>query len=951
MFQNPKRGSDRAGLPLSLPTLPVAFGCALALALALLAPPASAGNRVASCGGLNQVPCNIFQAIPSCDTTIPWLYENFSVNRCLALGCGGEGQAPCTITQHIPSCNPGLFEIPFGVRCTAIDAQGFPTFCGDAGERACTVIEHIPSCKSGLIENFDDGFCYAFDGDGYPTYCGDPGEEACTVVEHIPSCKPNAVENLAEGLCYGLDGNGYPTYCGDQYEQACTVDIQTLLGITSCKPGLLEDIGTGTCYGFDADGYPEFCGDLNESACAATLQGAYAITSCKPGLYEEFGLPFGTCRYTPVPEPGLATTATIAPSPGEPIFGMADLHSHAFANLGFGGRLFHGKAHSPYGVAGALPECTLAHGPGGLTDLVGNELNQSSGHDNAGYPNFVDWPSREQAHHQQMYHRWLERAYRGGLRLLVVHAVNNEVLCSVSLQREGYGCADMPSVDRQIDAAWALKTAIDAAAGGPGQGWLDIALSAAHARQILESGKLAIVLGIEVDALFGCKPGQCSAGNVTAGLDAYHARGVRHVFPVHLFQNDFGAPAIYNSLFDVGSYLSTGQRYPTRDCASEGYGFQLDTSSIASWLTIFGISFPPGAPHDADCNVGGLSARGAELVQGLMQRKMIIDVDHMSARMVEDVLALVEPAAYPVVAGHTGFLETSLGAKRSEGQHTRDHTQRIRDLGGLVAPILEQGRASEIDYVPGHYRVANDCDLSSKSWAQAYLYASDATRGSGFLHAVGLGSDLNGFIHLPTARFGPNACGGNAAQAAQQSPASQIAYPFAAHGDGATGSFSVLSTGTKSWDYNQTGFAHVGLLPDFVEDLKQAGLSDRQLDPLFRSAEAYVAMWERIDRGPECADGIDNDGDGLVDLGDAGCAGPADVSERSAAIVCDDGTDNDDDGLLDAEDPECANPATGAETTLPEPGLGVGLAVGFALLLRRAEAGRRGARGLAREAR
>ncbi len=103
-------------------------------------------------------------------------------------------------------------------------------------------------------------------------------------------------------------------------------------------------------------------------------------------------------------------------------------------------------------------------------------------------------------------------------------------------------------------------------------------------------------------------------------------------------------------------------------------------------------------------------------------------------------------------------------------------------------------------------------------------------------------------------------------------------------------------------------------------------------------------MWERIDRGPECGDGIDNDGDGLVDIGDSGCTGPLDVSERSAEIVCDDGTDNDDDGLLDAADPECADPMTGAETTVPEPGLGLGLGAGIALLLASARADRRGVR-------
>ena len=42
--------------------------------------------------------------------------------------------------------------------------------------------------------------------------------------------------------------------------------------------------------------------------------------------------------------------------------------------------------------------------------------------------------------------------------------------------------------------------------------------------------------------------------------------------------------------------------------------------------------------------------------------------------------------------------------------------------------------------------------------------------------------------------------------------------------------------------------AHVGMLPDFVQDLKTAGLTSAQLDPLFGSAEAYIAMWEKAQR-------------------------------------------------------------------------------------------------------
>jgi outer membrane protein assembly factor BamB len=65
-----------------------------------------------------------------------------------------------------------------------------------------------------------------------------------------------------------------------------------------------------------------------------------------------------------------------------------------------------------------------------------------------------------------------------------------------------------------------------------------------------------------------------------------------------------------------------------------------------------------------------------------------------------------------------------------------------------------------------------------------------------------------------------------------------------------------------------------------------------------------------------CADGIDNDGDGVTDFGaDLGCESEEDADERGAALgswalVCDNGVDDDGDGLFDyPDDPGCFSPA------------------------------------------
>ncbi len=52
-------------------------------------------------------------------------------------------------------------------------------------------------------------------------------------------------------------------------------------------------------------------------------------------------------------------------------------------------------------------------------------------------------------------------------------------------------------------------------------------------------------------------------------------------------------------------------------------------------------------------------------------------------------------------------------------------------------------------------------------------------------------------------------------------------------------------TGNRDWDFNTDGMAHYGLMPDFLQDLKNIGMSSSNLTPLMRSAEDYLRMWEK----------------------------------------------------------------------------------------------------------
>src|SRR6266487_3639428 len=96
---------------------------------------------------------------------------------------------------------------------------------------------------------------------------------------------------------------------------------------------------------------------------------------------------------------------------------------------------------------------------------------------------------------------------------------------------------------------------------------------------------------------------------------------------------------------------------------------------------------------------------------------------HMSQRATYETLAIAEQYDYPLVSSHTGFRELAMHGA-SEILKTREQIARIQRLGGIIAPIINAGDVRNVgELVPALAdKVPNDCQQSSKSWAQAYLY-------------------------------------------------------------------------------------------------------------------------------------------------------------------------------------------------------------------------------------
>ena len=281
-------------------------------------------------------------------------------------------------------------------------------------------------------------------------------------------------------------------------------------------------------------------------------------------------------------------------------------------------------------------------------------------------------------------------------------AVNNELLCRLSLKREGFSCDDMFTVERQIEAMKELEAFIDRQSGGPGEGWYRIVYSPREARRVIGSGKMAVIIGIEVDSLFGCKPNSdfCDEDYIKEQVDYYHDQGVRYIFPVHFFDNAFGGAALVADLYSHANFLTTGDTFETYDCSEDGYTYKIgavpdDPNSSLAVLygplyAALGSSKNPVSTNQADCNVRGLTAKGEVLIKKLMDKQMLIDVDHMSRYMFQSVLYIAESRDYPLISGHAAIPRPGTDVP-SEAYHTLEDYRRIRDLGGIASIIIPHG--------------------------------------------------------------------------------------------------------------------------------------------------------------------------------------------------------------------------------------------------------------------
>ena len=523
-----------------------------------------------------------------------------------------------------------------------------------------------------------------------------------------------------------------------------------------------------------------------------------------------------SCAVFPEPELNVFGRPAKGRSSYGEVRGLLDAHMHLMAFEFLGGQAHCGRPWHPYGVEHALVDCP-DHQPNGGGAVLENALFGSPArtHDPSGWPAFKGWPHHKSLTHEGSYYKWLERAWLGGQRLYVNLLVDNAVLCELyPLKRNS--CNEMDSVRLQAKGINELQDYIDAQNGGPGKGWFRIVRDPFQARRVINQGKLAVVLGIENSKLFDCgvfnDDPECNEAQIDRQLDEVRRLGVRDMELVNKFDNALSGVA--GDSGQTGLAVNAANKYETnkfwqmQHCEGANHvhdrsqatapGVERDSlvgNGFEAFLPLGQAPVYNAPPH---CNARGLTDLGEYLVRRMIEKKMVIDPDHMSVLARKQLLSIVESKRYS-------------GIVSSHSWSTPDATPRIYKLGGVVTPYAG----------------------TSTSFVHAWR-ESKPMRDKRFFFGFGYGADMNGF----GAQGGPRE-GGN------------VSYPFKSYDGKVT--IDRQRSGQRVYDINKDGVAHYGLYPDWVEDLRKIAGNSIVKD-MARGPEAYLQMWERAEgiRGGSC---------------------------------------------------------------------------------------------------
>ena len=504
--------------------------------------------------------------------------------------------------------------------------------------------------------------------------------------------------------------------------------------------------------------------------------------------------------------------------------GLIDIHTHGMTHEFLGGRVICSPPWHEFGAPYALVDCPdhqVADGRGAvLEDFLAGHT-PGTGHDPVGWPTFAYWPNPHSLTHQNVYYKWLERAWRGGLRVFTNLLTENHILCQLYPLKKN-SCEDTDSVRLQAKDMRAIERYIDAQYGGPGKGWYRIVTDPFEARKVINEGKLAVVMGIETSKTLGCNVSlgspTCTEAQMVAELKAMRDLGVSQMELTNKFDNAFtgvaGDGGTFGYLTNFGNFVSTASWLRMETCPSEYPSDVHDHEQgvaqpseipdqdaiVGAIIKLFGGTIQPAPlyPRGPHCNQFGLTPMGRSLLNNMIDQHIMVDPDHMGVYARKTALTYLEEqqqAGRPV------------GVLSSHSWSTPDAYPLIYKLGGFIAPYAGDSTSFLAQW------------KKTREWADPRYY-----------FGFGYGADMNGF----GSQGSPRGAG----------VSNPVTYPFAGLGGVEV---SKQKSGVRTYDINADGVSHYGLYPDWVQDVRILGgpQGDEFMQEMKRGPEAFLQTWER----------------------------------------------------------------------------------------------------------
>jgi microsomal dipeptidase-like Zn-dependent dipeptidase len=585
-----------------------------------------------------------------------------------------------------------------------------------------------------------------------------------------------------------------------------------------------------------------------------------------PGAYAlEVETPYGTSAA----RPGFSVMPAFT--------GWVDLHAHPMSYLGFGGKLIYGaldvgsmlppESPPPLGSCNtdstatseqeALGQENMVHGGYGTDNACGDTIRYAviqglegqltpsavypdSTYKTSGYQgpdptpaDFPTWPAWDDLVDQRMWVNWMQRAYNGGQRVMVALAVNSRLLGDMTRGPHDLADDDKSTGDLQIAQIQAFVARHS--------NFMQIAESSSDIQSIVSQNKMAIVLGVELDDI-GSLTGSQPNSALIAEVDRLYGEGVRYIFPIHLVDNPIGGSAVYVALFDYANEYEQGSAYAlTCSQPADDIGEVLNTAVPAELEAAeeakLGKELP--TPPSLACtttgtgnmNTKGLTAAGIAAIQEMMNKHMLIDIDHMSQLSANATISLAQQHAgylYPLFSGHNGIRTFSAGINQgsSERSLTAEQYQEIGKLHGMAG--------------------VGSAQLTADKWLAMY---QQVTQNMGQSTGAGFGTDMDGM------EFGmrPRCSAPLSSNGQCPSPISSVQYGTGTmSGCAAVPLLPISTEGNASWNYNSVGVAHYGMLPDFLQDVASMSGGCAVINNMNAGAYYFYETW-RIAEGNESA--------------------------------------------------------------------------------------------------